>query len=37
MSDNRPPRPPDIVLPVGQPIPPGPGIVWWLRYIASRK
>jgi hypothetical protein len=29
-SQAQPPRrPPDIVLPVGQPIPKGPGIEWW--------
>lgn len=37
MSNPQQSRPPDIVLPVGQPIPPGPGIMWWLRHIASRK
>jgi hypothetical protein len=31
------PRPPDIVLPVGQPIPPGPGLAWWIRKIMERK
>jgi hypothetical protein len=28
-----PRRPPDIVLPVGQPIPKGPGIEWWIKRI----
>jgi hypothetical protein len=32
-----PRRPPDIVLPVGQPLPKPPGIEWWLKKIAGRK
>jgi hypothetical protein len=36
MSDT-PKRPPDIVLPMGQPIPPRPGIEWWLSLLMSRK
>jgi hypothetical protein len=31
------PRPPDIVLPMGQPVPPGPGLAWWIRKIMDRK
>jgi hypothetical protein len=32
-----PRRPPDIVLPVGQPIPKGPGIEWWIKRIRDGK
>lgn len=35
---SQPPRrPPDIVLPVGQPIPKGPGIEWWIKKIRDQK
>jgi hypothetical protein len=44
MSDKNPstPRPPGwrpdiITVPVNQPIPPGPGIEWWLKRIMGRK
>jgi len=30
-------RPPDIVLPVGQPLPKPPGFLWWLRRIAENN
>jgi hypothetical protein len=36
-NQNAPKRPPDIVLPMGQPLPPPPGIEGWLRHIMSRK
>jgi hypothetical protein len=36
-NQNAPKRPPDIILPIGKPLPPGPGIEWWLRKIMSRK
>jgi hypothetical protein len=32
-----PKRPPDIVLPIGQPLPKPPGIEWWIKNAASRK
>jgi hypothetical protein len=32
-----PKRPPDIVLPMGQPLPLPPGPVFWLRLMMSRK
>jgi hypothetical protein len=32
-----PRRPPDIVLPIGQPIPKGPGIEWWIKRIREDK
>jgi hypothetical protein len=36
------PRPPGwrddiIVVPMNQPIPPGPGIKWWLQHIVDRN
>jgi len=33
----QPKRPPDIVLPIGQPLPPAPGIEWWLRKMMSGR
>jgi hypothetical protein len=30
-------RPDVITVPVNQPIPPGPGIDWWLRRMIARK
>ena len=37
-ENQKPPkRSPDIVLPIGQPLPPSPGVEWWLRRIMSRK
>lgn len=30
-------RPPDIVVPVGQPIPKGPGIEWWIKRIRDGR
>jgi hypothetical protein len=36
-SQQPPRRPPDIVLPVGQPIPKGPGIEWWIKRIRDGK
>jgi hypothetical protein len=32
-----PRRPPDIVVPMGQPLPKGPGIEWWIKKIGGRK
>jgi hypothetical protein len=36
-QNNTPKRPPDIVLPMGQPLPPPPGIEDFLRKMMSRK
>jgi hypothetical protein len=37
-QQQQPPRPPpDIVLPVNQPLPKPPGPEWWLRHIMSRN
>jgi hypothetical protein len=36
-NQNTPKRPPDIILPIGQPLPPPPGPEWWIKQIASRK
>ena len=32
-----PHRPPDIVIPMGQPLPKPPGIEWWIRRIRDSK
>jgi hypothetical protein len=38
VQPQQPPRrPPDIVLPVGQPIPKGPGFEWWIKRIRDGK
>jgi hypothetical protein len=29
-------RQPDIVVPVGQPLPTPPGIKWWLQHIINK-
>src|SRR5258708_29535526 len=36
MTHPQPKRPPDIVLPVNQPLPKPPGIEWWIRHIANQ-
>lgn len=35
--EQPPRRPPDISLPVNQPIPPGPGIEYWIKRILGVK
>jgi hypothetical protein len=30
-------RPDLVVVPVNQPLPPGPGLDWWLRRITGKK
>ena len=34
-NQDTPKRPPDIVLPIGQPLPPGPGVEWWLKRMVG--
>jgi hypothetical protein len=36
-NQNTSKRSPDIVLPIGRPLPPPPGVEWWLRLMMSRK
>ena len=36
MTNPQPKLPPDIVLPVNQPLPKPPGMEWWIRHIANQ-
>jgi hypothetical protein len=36
-NQNTSKRSPDIVLPIGRPLTPAPGVEWWLRLMMSRK